>query len=95
MDDIAIQIANRFAAILREWLTPTEWTAMLSANATETDPGVCHSHDHCDANMAMDRAFRDCGLAALLDSDQMSEDTCRLWSTAWRDAFKRHLSTPA
>jgi hypothetical protein len=26
-------------------------------NASETDKSICHSHDFCDANMAMDEAF--------------------------------------
>ena len=44
-----------------------ELTAMLGAgtiaevarrNRAETDPGVCHSHDFCDANEAMLEAYR-------------------------------------
>jgi hypothetical protein len=54
-------LGDRFAATLRGWLTPEEFAEMKRRN--ETDPAYanlsCASHDFCDANMAMDIAWRD------------------------------------
>lgn len=70
-------IAEKFVAILREWLTSDEWQEMRRRNANERHPDVCHSHDFVDANMAMGEAFEAFGL----DS---SED---LWNEAWNIAM--------
>jgi len=72
-------IATAFLNILRETLTADEWRQMCAANATETNPHVCHSHDYCDANEAMAGAFARLGL------DPLTED--RLWNAAWRAAW--------
>ena len=45
--------AEKFVATLREWLTADEFAEMQRLNTAKTDPNVCHSHDFCDANMAM------------------------------------------
>jgi hypothetical protein len=51
-------LARRFGAVLQSWLTSAERREILARNARGA-PRVCHSHDFCDANMAMDQAFRD------------------------------------
>jgi hypothetical protein len=63
-------LGDRFAATLKEWLTPKEFAEMKRRN--ETDPTYanlsCASHDFCDANMAMDSAWRDL-IGAEIDAD--------------------------
>lgn len=86
-------LAERFAAILKEWLTAEQWADMKRKN--ETDPrytgGVCASHDYCDANMAMDQAWRE-RFATSPNADDEAQAT--LWSTAWDLAKERHLGKP-
>jgi|SRR5215467_2903131 len=58
LNDKVRMISNRFVTVLRHWLTADEWNEMASRNAAEPDgASVCHSHDFCDANMAMHEAF--------------------------------------
>lgn len=89
-DPVVVEkIAAEFARILREWLTDAEWAEMRRANAAETDDNVCHSHDYCDANMAMDEAFTNVrGEGA----DVGSYEDAALWGAAWDKAKAQHLS---
>lgn len=89
-------IAEAFVAALREWLTPDQWAEMRRANQAEGDSNlVCHSHDHCDANMAMYEAFRSLGMEKLV-ALELGDDTrgTLLWNAAWSIAKKRHLTNP-
>ena len=54
------EIGKRFVTILEEWLTPEELEEVRTRN-DERGPNDkwCASHDFCDANMAMDPAFRE------------------------------------
>jgi hypothetical protein len=72
------EAAQRFDAVLREWLTPVEYTSMLMLNRTPAYAGnVCASHDYCDANMAM---------AEALGEEFWNDDVlwCGAWS-AWKE----------
>lgn len=51
MNTQTIQLANRFAAVIREWLTEDELAEVVEANAT--DPHHCATHEYCDPNAAM------------------------------------------
>lgn len=73
-------LADRFVVILRTWLTPEEIAEVRKRNATETSPHVCHSHDFCDANMAMDEAWGSF-MQAHIDGDDESQ--AKLWNDAW------------
>ncbi len=75
-----IQIAARFCDELRDDLTPAEITRAVMANRRERNPNVCHTHDHCDANEPMARAFR---RIMGRDVDPESERDCALWGGAW------------
>lgn len=55
MNTQTIQLANRFAALIREWLTEDELAEVVEANAA--DPHYCATHDYCDPNEAMIQAF--------------------------------------
>lgn len=85
----AQQLADRFAVVLRSWLTAEEWAKVRVRNASETDPHVCHSHDFCDANMAMDEAWGSF-MNAHIDADD--EAQAKLWSDAWDIAKKQYLT---
>ena len=50
-------LAREFSATLREWLRPDELAEVVDRNRAETDSYICHSHDFCDANMAMFQAM--------------------------------------
>ena len=54
------QAAINFSNILRRWLTPEQMAQVIERNMAR-HPGVCHSHDFCDANMAMDEAWNNLG----------------------------------
>ena len=86
------QLANKFADVLREWLTPSQWELMCDRNRAETWKGACRSHDFCDANMAMDAAWQSFGLPSPDADDQAQAD---LWNAAWKLAFEQHLSGPS
>lgn len=52
-------VAHAFADVLKEWLTPEQVAEANAKNKTDDyDDSVCASHDYCDANMAMDEAFK-------------------------------------
>lgn len=51
-------LSKEFAGVLREWLTPEQFTEMVALNDAETNKLVCHSHDHCDANQAALDAYK-------------------------------------
>jgi hypothetical protein len=81
------QLAIEFARVLEEWLTPVEMAQIRKGKA---DPD-----DFCDANMAMDKAFRKVfGRATILPSDveagrytSAEEDKdVKLWRDAWEIA---------
>lgn len=92
MSDQITQIAEAFAEVMRQWLSPTEFDEMKRLN--ETDPtysgGCCASHNYCDANMAMDAAMRDV-LGEAYDIE--SEDQQKLWNAAWTLARKLYLGS--
>jgi hypothetical protein len=76
----AIVIAGRFVTVLQSWLKPHEWQEMCRLNALETNPLICHSHDFCDANMAMCEAFESVtGTTPLADDEILTS----LWNDAW------------
>lgn len=83
-------LAEAFSFQIREWLSPEELTEANRLNAT-ADASTCHSHDFCDANMAMDAAYRKTvGRDFLPQGDaEPSEADTALWNAAW-DIAKRN-----
>jgi len=66
------RVAVAFLNVMRRWFkTKHKPVDILNAN------------DHFDANMAMDEAFTACGLKALPDEGQMTQEACDLWNAAW------------
>lgn len=86
-------LAREFSAVLKRWLSADDWAALLVATKALKDDSICHSHDYCDANVAMDEAFRVVtGRACVLPCD-VAEDSAAevsqldadnaLWNAAW------------
>ena len=80
------KVARKFAEVLRSWLSPEEIAQVIALNKAEpSDNAVCHSHDYCDANMAMIEALE---LEALdfggLETNPPEYDAAiELWNEAW------------
>ncbi|CAE6843003.1 hypothetical protein R20943_07205 [Paraburkholderia aspalathi] len=77
--------AKRFAAILADWLDRAEREAVVERNRRQADPLVCHSHDFCDANMAMLDTLQNIGVVAET-FESLPEEVCILWCAAWEEA---------
>lgn len=89
----AAHIAARFASVLFDWLTYDEWRDMRARNAAELNSAICHSHDFCDANMAMEEAMRACGInPSPDDADGMPDAIMDLWGESWDIAKRDHLT---
>jgi hypothetical protein len=83
-------LAADFSAVLRRWLTADEMAQVLALNKQEAGTNVCHSHDFCDANMAMLKAFEDLGG----DLDLEDQDQVKLWNAAWDIAKASGFGAP-
>lgn len=87
-DDLIEKVARSFAAALtRDYLTDKERRRVLVDNEKElasTKPNqCCHTHDYCDANMAMLDAFVEVlGRETRTGDDDDGTDT-NLWNSAW------------
>lgn len=93
-------LAIEFSKILHEWLGQDVIDKINILNKKEESENICHSHDFCDANEALNEAF-----LSLFGRDiviQSEEDT-RLCNEAWNLAkanefdfclFKRHELQP-
>jgi hypothetical protein len=88
-DTLESRLASEFSRVLRSWLTVGEMEQVISRNKRETDPRICHSHDFCDANMAMDEAFTTI-TGRELDADDGSD--VALWGKAWDIALKSEFA---
>jgi hypothetical protein len=74
-------LAQKFDAVLREWLTADEYSEVIRRNRTEEYRGACATHDFCDANVAMMEAM----LAFGVNAD--SKGGHQLFTAAW-DAWR-------
>ena len=93
----AAQVAVEFSAILRRWLSPREIAEAVRCNTTEpVGSSICHSHDFCDANMAMHEAFCKFGLTPPIEQEDATtwEQSAALWNAAW-DLAKAAGFSPA
>lgn len=86
-------LAGAFVDVLWEQLSDDELQQVKERNKEEAfeagyrskteQRSVCHSHDFCDANMAMDEAFRRCFGR---EPDLEGNDDTALWNAAWEIA---------
>lgn len=81
--DAAEVLAVEFSKTIREWLPLPELALTIARNHEEQDKRICHSHDFCDANMAMDSAWRE----VFGDPpDPSGEGWQDVWNRAWEKA---------
>ena len=83
------RLAHAFHAVLGSWLTEEQRELVDARNAAEAEAGICHTHDFCDANMAMFDAFE---AVVGRESEADSEDDSRLWNAAWNCALEHGFS---
>src|SRR5690606_38408786 len=57
-EDVAIEFCGQLA----DALSGRQLADVVDRNNKETDPGICHSHDFCDANELMAAAFENLGV---------------------------------
>lgn len=80
----AQQLAIEFSNVLKSWLTEEEMKVVNTTNATDDYmDSSCASHDFCDANMAMDEAWKKLFAKEISLQNQRQID---LWNKAWRIA---------
>lgn len=79
----AQRIATAFTRILNRWLKPGQMRLVRSRNRREKNPGICHTHDFYDTNMAMAEAFTK---VMHRKPRPQSKADAALWSRAWRTA---------
>ena len=92
-------LAGAFTDVLVEWLGDEEFADMKATNATPEYAGndMCASHNYCDANMAMDAAWKRVigrspevswetnpdGTAVDPEAERAALADCALWNEAW------------
>lgn len=62
MDVSAEQLAREFSNSLKKILSKAEIVELVRRNREEISPNICHSHDFCDANMALHEVFMGHGM---------------------------------
>ena len=85
MTDIkdTIRLARAFGEQVQT-LSVAEFREIILRNKSETNDGICHSHDFCDANMLMLDAFIETfGRNPLDGPDGMTDEDGKLWDGAW------------
>lgn len=76
------QVAAKFVAILKEWLTPEQFALAQRLNKIEGNLNVCHMHDFTDANMALLEAFQTFGYG---------KDEAMVDEALWNDVYDRAM----
>lgn len=74
-------LARQFCLVLRDTLSPTQMAEVVRRNAAQPDPSICHSHDFCDANMAMAEAWE--MLSTVPCGADCPDAVNAIWSAAW------------
>lgn len=82
MTDTTKRIAAAFRAAMVAELGRDTCAAIDAANKAEASTGICHSHDHCDANMLMLDAIE----SVMGEMDMGSPEHTSLWNAAWDKA---------
>ena len=86
-------LARAFFDELDSHLTHGQMLALCEANARETDPNICHSHDWLDANECMADAWST--IEGLPELDMQNEEHCALWNAAWSECKASYLQYSA
>lgn len=94
------QIGILFADLLFKEIGQRKYNKVVDLNTMESRPGICHSHDFCDANMVMHAAFHKVGLAGAADFEENEQESpahaesVAMWNEAWDYAKQTRLSRP-
>lgn len=75
-------LAVEFSSVLNSWLTLEEMREVISRNIKESEKDICHSHDFCDANMAMHEVFMLHGMD--VTSESGVSDFGQKWGEVWQ-----------
>ena len=78
----AQDLSELFVENVRDFTSPNEWKLMDERNESDPNDSICHSHDFCDANVAMIEAFKTLGVDEDLVCGQ-NEEVMALWDEAW------------
>ncbi len=90
MNDIE-RIAAEFDRRIAARLTARQYARAIALNRAEKNPGICHTHDFCDANVFMAEALETVMGRAF---DWYDDTDLDLWNRAWT-AWKRSTSAHA
>lgn len=63
---------------------------IVALTIRETDPGICHTGDYCDSNMAMHAAMVNLGVLTEDDQEDFDQGIMDLFNNAW-DLAKKNL----
>ena len=90
MTPTAETLAQEFSQGLRAYLTEEQMAEVVQLNCAETSPGICHSHDFCDANMVLYDVFMKNGMNPVEEGgiDRWGALWNRTWNMAKESEFK-------
>lgn len=82
-------LAREFSNSLKKKLSKEELKELVLRNRTETTPGICHSHDFCDANMLLHEVFLKHGMDIADEGGR--ERWGEMWDAAWNLAKSKEF----
>lgn len=84
-DQLTRRLSCKFSELLAEVVTRYDGSIeeVVRRNRDEAEPGICHSHDFCDANVVMEMAFVQ---TLSREPDLSSDRDTKLWNDAWNEA---------
>jgi len=74
-------LAKEFSQSLKSALSSEEMNDLVKKNQSEKIPGICHSHDYCDANMVLHKVFMKHGMDIADEGGR--ERWGEMWDSAW------------
>lgn len=80
-------LPREFGKALRSLLPAEEMQEVVLRNQNESRPGICHSHDFCDANVVLHEVFLAHGMDIAVEGgrDRWGE----IWDSVWNVARSR------
>lgn len=70
-------LASEFSQSLHALLTSEQMALVIARNLAQTRPGICHTHDFCDANVVLHDVFLAHGM------DPADEGGMEKWGALW------------
>jgi hypothetical protein len=77
------EVANLFIRVLTREIGLKKLAIVRERQAVERRPGICHSHDFCDANMVMQEAMEQLGLSWEKTFSADNEPMVNFWNESW------------